>query len=92
MEFEEAIALLAFSISLTALAIDSMFRALLISLLIMGWVAKKGNLSDQSGDIPLPEEFLREAIKTKTKKAFVADNILCFDAGIDVAHSCLAAA
>ena len=39
-----------------------------------------------AADIPLPEESLREAIRTKTKKAFVESNIGCFDAGIQAAQ------
>ncbi len=35
-----------------------------------------------AADIPLPDESLREAIRTKTKKSFVKSNIGCFDAGI----------
>lgn len=34
------------------------------------------------GNIPLSEDSLREAIATKTKKAFVEQNLQCFDAGM----------
>jgi len=44
------------------------------------------------GKVPLPEEALREVISTKTKKAFVAGNLQCFDAGIAAAKGCLAEA
>lgn len=43
-----------------------------------------------AGDITLPEESLRNAIRSKTKKAFAADNIRCFEAGMHAARSCLA--
>jgi indolepyruvate ferredoxin oxidoreductase, beta subunit len=45
-----------------------------------------------AGEVPLPEEALREAISTKTKKAFVAGNLQCFDAGIAAAQGCLSEA
>ena len=35
-----------------------------------------------AGDIPLPEDALREAVRTKTKAAFVEANLDCFDRGI----------
>lgn len=39
------------------------------------------------GNINLPEESLREAIRTKTKEAYADANLQCFDAGIDTARS-----
>ncbi|WP_136807331.1 indolepyruvate oxidoreductase subunit beta [Desulfosediminicola flagellatus] len=41
------------------------------------------------GDINLPEEYLREAISTKTKAAFVEANLQCFDAGLETARRIL---
>lgn len=38
-----------------------------------------------AGDIPLSEESLKQAIENKTKKAFVASNLDCFQRGMDAA-------
>jgi len=43
-----------------------------------------------AGDIPLTEESLREAIKTRTKKAFVDANMKCFDLGMRAAQEAAA--
>lgn len=37
-----------------------------------------------AGDIPLSEASLKQAIENKTKKAFVASNLDCFQRGMDV--------
>jgi indolepyruvate ferredoxin oxidoreductase beta subunit len=40
-----------------------------------------------AGDIPLSEDSLREAIRTRTKKAFVDGNMHCFDRGIEAVRA-----
>jgi len=42
------------------------------------------------GDMPLSEASLKEAISTKTKKAFVESNLKCFDLGMAVARKAAA--
>lgn len=40
----------------------------------------------QTGALPIPKEYLEEAIRTKTKKAFVDVNLKAFDAGFRAAQ------
>ena len=42
------------------------------------------------GDMPLSEASLKDAIRTKTKKAFVESNLKCFDLGMEVARNAAA--
>ena len=42
-----------------------------------------------AGDIPLSEDAMRQAIQTRTKKAFVDANMKCFELGLKAAGNAL---
>ena len=72
--------------------IQAVRRSSSVRLLIIGLDGATLDLIEPwaaAGDLPVSEKALREAIRTKTKKAFVDTNLKCFDLGFQAAKAAL---